>query len=328
MSRRIDSYPSTTSGRDGWILEHRSPRATVDPWKPIFVGIESEPSANGGIERVLIMLLAGSECPWRCVMCDLWKNTITEPMPQGAVPAQINAGLAMAHGGLGASDIGAVKLYNSGSFFDRRSVPPADYHAIAQSISGFRRVIVECHPNLVDTGVLEFRDLLPGKLEVAMGLETANPDVLAKLNKRLTRTQFVRSSEFLVNNAIDVRVFVLIQPPFTSPGTAVDDAIDSMQFAFDCGASIVALIPTRAGNGAMEALAATGDFVRPRLTTVERTLEAAIKSRRGPVIADLWSLDQFADCPACFDARRLRLEKMNLTQSIQPPVTCAACGAR
>ncbi|MDH7502804.1 MAG: radical SAM protein [Verrucomicrobiota bacterium] len=325
MSRGIDSYPSTRPGRDRWILRHRSPRATVDPWRPISVAIENEPSVNGGIERVLVMILAGSECPWRCVMCDLWKNTIAEPMPQGAVPAQINAGLAVVRGRPEASDIGAVKIYNSGSFFDRRSVPPADYQAIARLVGGFRRVIVECHPNLVDTAVLKFRDLIQGKLEIAMGLETADPDVLVKLNKRLTPAQFARSARFLVNNGIDVRAFVLIQPPFTRPETAVDDAVDSMHFAFNCGASIVALIPTRAGNGAMEELAATGDFVRPRLATFEKVLETAIQSRRGRVIADLWSLEQFADCPACFGARRSRLEKMNLTQSIPPTATCSVC---
>ncbi|NLH74457.1 MAG: radical SAM protein [Verrucomicrobia bacterium] len=327
MSGRVDSYPSTRPGRDRWILKHRSPRSKVDPWRPISVAIENEPSVKGGIERVLVMILAGSECPWRCVMCDLWKNTIAEPMPQGAVPAQIRAGLAVVRGRLEAGDIGAVKLYNSGSFFDRHSVPPADYQAIAQLVGGFRRVIVECHPNLVDSAVLKFRDLIQGKLEIAMGLETADPDVLAKLNKRLTLAQFARSARFLVNNGIDVRAFVLIQPPFTRPETAVDDAVDSMHFAFECGASIVALIPTRAGNGAMEELAASGDFVRPRLATVEKALEAGIQSRRGRVIADLWSLEQLADCPACFGARRSRLEKMNLTQSIQPPTACHACGA-
>lgn len=327
MSRRIDSYPSTRPARDRWILKHRSLRAAVDPWKPIFVDVEREPSVNWGIERVLIMLLVGSECPWRCLMCDLWKNTIPEPMPQGAVPAQINAGLAIARGGLEGRNCGAIKLYNSGSFFDKRSVPPADHLAIAELVGDFRRVIVECHPNLVDAAALEFRDLLSGQLEVAMGLETANPDVLAKLNKRLTRARFARSSEFLVNKGIDVRAFVLIQPPFTSPETAVDDAIESMHFAFDCGALIVALIPTRAGNGAVEKLAATGDFVKPRLAIIEKVLETAIQCRRGPVIADLWSLEEFADCPACFGARRSRLEKMNLTQLIQPPAVCHVCGA-
>src|SRR5260370_26132042 len=42
-----------------------------------------------------------------------------------------------------------IKLYNSGSFFDRRAIPPADYPAIAQRVRRFERLIVECHPALM-----------------------------------------------------------------------------------------------------------------------------------------------------------------------------------
>ena len=42
-----------------------------------------------------------------------------------------------------------IKLYNAGSFFDPRAVPEPDYEDIAKAVSGFSRVIVECHPALV-----------------------------------------------------------------------------------------------------------------------------------------------------------------------------------
>lgn len=328
MSNRGDTYPTTKPERDAWILKHRSPRSRIDLRRPISVTIENEPSANGGVERVLVMLLAGSECPWRCVMCDLWKHTAATPMPIGAVSAQISVGLAGLCGKPEAMDIVTVKLYNSGSFFDTSAVSPADYETIGRLVAGFHRVIVESHPNLAGSAVLKFRDLLCGRLEVAMGLETSNSSVLAKLNKCLTPTQFADAARFLVNNGIDVRAFVLIQPPFVRPEAAVGAALDSMHFAFDCGASIVSMIPTRGGNGAMESLALSGDFVQPRLETVEKALELAIQSRRGRVIADLWSLDQFVDCAVCFAARRSRLDRMNLTQSVEPAVVCGVCGAR
>ena len=59
-------------------------------------------------------------------MCDLWKNTLTETVPVGAIPAQIEYALAR----LPAARV--IKLYNSGSFFDPRAIPVADYPAIAR----------------------------------------------------------------------------------------------------------------------------------------------------------------------------------------------------
>src|SRR5439155_2565678 len=109
-----------------------------------------------------------------------------------------------------------IKLYNSGNFFDPRAIPPADYPAIARLVSGFERVIVECHPALLGNRCLQFREMLPGRLEVAIGLETVHPVVLEKLNKRITVDDFRRAAGFLASNWIDLRIFLLVRPPFLS----------------------------------------------------------------------------------------------------------------
>ncbi len=49
--------------------------------------------------------------------------------------------------------------------------------------------------------------------------------------------------------------------PFMPESEAFTWAARSLDFAFDCGATAATLIPTRAGNGAMEALAAQGSFL-------------------------------------------------------------------
>ena len=124
-------------------------------------------------------------------MCDLWRNTLTKSVPVGAIPEQIDFALRR----LGPAR--SVKLYNSGSFFDPRAIPPEDYEAIAARVRDFERVIVECHPAFVGERCVAFRDLLRGRLEVAMGLETAHPEVLEKLNKRMTLDQFAAAAQFL-----------------------------------------------------------------------------------------------------------------------------------
>jgi len=348
-----DLYPETAAERDRWVLDRRPERNPVDPCKPFAFLMEEERAETGDIVRVATIFLANRECPWRCLMCDLWKNTLTGTVPAGAVPAQIDYALNR----LSMDQVGParcadrtprrgvptarmparqIKLYNSGSFFDPRAIPPDDYPAIAERVRNFERVIVECHPALVGESVLKFREFLRAArglrpaatttLEVAMGLETAHPEVLAKLNKRMTLDQFRRAAGFLREHDVALRAFVLVKPPFLDEAEALEWAKRSVDFAFDCGATVIPLIPTRPGNGALDALAARGEFSPPKLATLEAALEYGIGLKRGRVFADLWDLEQFSNCRECFELRRARLHKMNLEQVVTPRVVCDRCG--
>ncbi len=252
-------------------------------------------------------------------MCDLWQNTLTESVPVGAIPQQIRYALAR----LPAAK--QIKLYNSGSFFDARAIPVEDYAAIASAVGSFERVIVESHPSLVGDRCWRFRDLVRGRLEVAIGLETAHPVVLEQLNKKLTLAQFAAAAERLRRERVDLRVFVLIQPPFMKADEALFWAERSLDFAFECGATAVTLIPTRAGNGAVDALALLGEFQVPELCIVEAALEYGLGLRKGRVFLDLWDIERVPSCAKCRSPRLDRLRAMNLSQRILPAVSCVQC---
>ena len=313
------AYPLGARERDEWILARRPARNAVDADKPYAFLVEEERAESGEIVRVATIFLTNRECPWRCLMCDLWQNTLTESVPPGAIPEQIDFAL----GQLG--EARQIKLYNAGSFFDPRAILPEDFSAIAEQVRGFERVMVECHPALIGDAVLRFRDLLSGRLEVAMGLETVEPTVLEKLNKRMTLDRFAKAAEFLRAHDVALRVFVLVKPPFLEESAALEWARRSVEFAFDCGAGVVSLIPTRAGNGALDSLAASGDFAPPKLATFEAAFDHGVGLQRGRVFADLWDLEKFSSCPNCFSIRRERLQEMNARQVVLPRVDCAAC---
>ena len=262
-------------------------------------------------------------------MCDLWTNTLDEVVPRGAVVHQIRQALST----LPLSR--HIKLYNAGSFFDPQQIPVEDDQAIAEVVAGFDRVIVEAHPAFLAGAYAErcrrFRALIRGRLEVAVGLETAHPEVLARLNKRMTLDAFRRAAEFLHRHDITLRVFVLLSPPFMPAGDAVEWACRSIDLAAECGATACSVIPTRGGNGAMEAL---GDaFVPPRLRELESVIEYGLSRRAGPfgpairmrVFADLWDIERFFSC-ACSPARGARLAAMNREQRVPPAMACESCG--
>ena len=125
-------------------------------------------------------------------------------------------------------------------------------------------------------------------------------------------------------------MFLLIAPPFVPADEQDAWLLRSVDAAFACGASVVSLVPTRPGNGALEALAEAGAFRAPTLDDIERSLALALTHARdrGRVFVDLWDLERFADCPHCLAARRDRLHAMNLEQRVLPPAACAACAHR
>ena len=304
---------------DQWIVEQRPPREQLDPLRPYLYFAEEERSSDAGIVPVNTIFLTNRECPWRCLMCDLWKNTLTETVPPEAITTQIAYALA------DLPQAKHIKLYNSGSFFDPRAIPAVEYPAIAGLLTKYQRVIVESHPSLIGDNCFGFRDLLSGSLEVAMGLETVHPGVLARLNKRMTLEQFSAAAALLRKNAIALRVFILVKPPFLVEQEALYWAQRSLDFAFDCGATAATLIPTRGGNGAMETLATRGDFSPPNIETLERSMEYGIQQQRGRVFVDLWDLESLPSCQACFANRASRLRAMNLLQSVLPPLVCGEC---
>jgi radical SAM enzyme (TIGR01210 family) len=282
--------------------------------------IEDERAPTGEVVPVATIFLTNRECPWRCLMCDLWRNTLTESVAAGAIPAQIDYALQRL------APARQIKLYNSGSFFDPKAIPFEDYAAIAKRVAGFERVIVECHPALVSESSIHFRDLLSQRLEVAMGLETAHPEILERLNKRMSLAQFTQAAQFLRENDMDLRVFILVKPPFMQEEEVVEWATRSLEFAFDCGATAATLIPTRGGNGAMENMADAGLFSPPRMATLEAAVANGIAMRKGRVFADLWDVRRTASCEACTELRVARLHAMNLQQCVMPPVHCERCG--
>jgi hypothetical protein len=128
-----------------------------------------------------------------------------------------------------------------------------------------------------------------------MGLETAHPAALDALNKRMTLDDFSQAAAELQRRNISLRVFLLISPPFIPREEQDEWLLRSVAFAEACNASVISLIPTRAGNGTMEMLTAQKLFRAPTTEDVERSLRLVLarttshEPRATRILMDPWA---------------------------------------
>ena len=314
-----------------WILRARPGLPRPLPG-PTLLGQHDEWEATGAGPspvRVRTLFLRGSECRFHCAMCDLWQythNSITQP---GDIPLQIQQGI---------SDLAAtnprpvwLKLYNASSFFDAKNIPSTDLPTIARQVRSMQRVIVENHPRLLAANALTSfcEQLQPAKLEVAMGLETVHAEVLHKLNKQMTVDDFRAAVELCKKHDVAVRAFVLLQPPWLDRAAAMLWCQATIDSARHMGVQHICVIPVRGGNGALEQLASTGQFVPPTANMLEEILLKNLSGSVGLVTVDLWDWDKLrGTCEHCSSKRRSRLADMNLNRNPLPSIPCERCDVR
>ena len=238
---------------------------------------EQELTRRGVMEDHNIILTTNKECPFKCVMCDLWKNTLDERVEDGMVAKQVKDAL---------SDLPFakhLKLYNAGSFFDRQSIPKQDTFDIADIIEEYETLIVEAHPKLIGTPCFDFSQYLHPQLDVAMGLETVDPNVLPRLNKGMTLDDFERATVDMLEHDIFVRAFILLRTPWQTEEEGIYWAKESIDFAQAIGVECCTIIPLR-HNPRNE----SADFEPPRLESLEEVVEYGLSRNKGRVFGDSW----------------------------------------
>lgn len=311
------------------IRDARGPKETVEPQKTLAQWDEYEIASPNSVAPTRVLLLAGSECRFTCTMCDLWRHTLDQATKTGDLVLQIERAL-ISNFNL-PSTLPAnttivserwIKLYNSSNFFDPFNVPTEDLYPVAKLLHDFSRVIVENHPRLLFTTIPKFRDLLNGKLEIAMGLETTDPAMLKWLNKGMVLDDFETAMAQLQQWGIDTRVFLLLGLPGKSFSESLQSCLESIKLACSLGVRHCSVIPMRTQHGVMANL--VSDHRVPEITAaqLEDALSAMLGHFSAIVTVDLWDWDRLpGHCDLCRQSRKARLATMCYQQRVLPLAT-------
>lgn len=319
----MHSLPSWTSQQ---IVDLRPAiKRPVPGDEPLTVLSEIEAAdAAGTPVNVTTIFLRGSECRYRCLMCDLWQHTYPGQTPRGSIAAQVAGAVGdclRAEGSRSDTELAKppqwIKLYNASNFFSPVNVPVEDLDKVAACVQSYQRVVVENHPKLLAKEIEHFKAQLGGRLEVAMGLETVHAETLLRLNKRMTTADFRAACLWLRQRDIDFRAFLLLRPPGMSRNEGIEWCWKSAEFARECGVRHISLIPVRGGNGAIERLVEMKLFEPPDAADLATAIKPLLQWEDVVVTVDLWDwpLLPFAGADVVErDRLKSSLERANLDQ--------------
>ncbi len=256
---------------------HLTAKNQVDETKANGFFSEEELTRNGIVEKHNVILTTNKECSFKCVMCDLWQNTLDYRVGTGVIAKQVKNALEEL------PRAKHLKLYNAGSFFDRQSIPKQDTIDIADELAlrEYETLIVEAHPKLIGTPCIEFAEYAQPQLEVAMGLETVDPNVLPRLNKNMTLDDFERATTLLLEHNIFVRAFILLRTPWQSEEEGIHWAKESIDFAQSVGVECCTVIPTRPNEGMVV-------FEPPLASSLQEVMAYGQAKNKGRVFGDAW----------------------------------------
>ncbi|MCI4337401.1 MAG: archaeosine biosynthesis radical SAM protein RaSEA [Thermoplasmata archaeon] len=184
-----------------------------------------------GTERVsaFVLILRTRGCYWAdvkgCSMCGYAKDTLGRSATPEELGLQLDAAVARYH------DEPYVKIYTSGSFLDDREVDPASRERLVRAFSGrARRLLIETLPEFVTEATIPpLQRAFEGELEVAQGLESSNPDVLARfVNKGSTPAEYFAAADRLRAFGVRAKGYLLLKPPYLTEDESIRDVVASV----------------------------------------------------------------------------------------------------
>ncbi len=204
----------------------------ADPDEPIRVWIDRDRTPDG-VGDSLTIVFNTDGCRWAraggCTMCGYVGESSEGAVTEESLLNQLEHALEQERG----EDVRCdnVKMYTSGTFFDRREIPPEARHRILDTFSD-RRVVVESLPDFVEHDVVSDAVDRVRELDVAVGLETADDHVRREcVNKYFDYEEFLHAADVAEEAGAGVKSYLLLKPPFLTEKEALEDAVYSVRKA-------------------------------------------------------------------------------------------------
>ena len=206
----------------------------------------SEPDRfNDEIIKAFVIILRTKGCLWSaksgCTMCGYFNDSSLKTISDEHLIQQYKNAMKKYN------NEPVVKIFNSGSFFDRDEVSPVVRDTIFDDLTNkTQKIAVESRPEFIKQSTLEeiqdfFTDTL---LEVGIGLETADNTIRREsVNKGFSFQDYKLSTDLLHSYNHLIKTYVLLKPPFLTEKESIDDCVHTIKKVKDI-TDTISLNPT------------------------------------------------------------------------------------
>lgn len=175
-----------------------------------------------------------------CTMCDYW---ISNPISAEEMIKSVQDAISKI-----SFEPQMLIINVSGSFFDELEVPREVRRKIYEILSKFKKTIFvfETHANTINDQTLNecLSYFTPNQINVEIGLETASSWIRKYCcNKKIENLNVVNAIKCICEHKINAIANIMIGIPFLSTKEAINDAVESIDWAFKNGVDRCVLFP-------------------------------------------------------------------------------------
>jgi archaeosine synthase beta-subunit len=279
--------------------------------------------------RAFVLILKTRGCYWAdvkgCSMCGYSKDTLGRSATAAELEEQLGQALARYRGEP------YVKFYTSGSFLDDREVDPESRRKFVAAFSGkARRLLFETLPEFATPEKLRpLAESFQGELEVALGLESTDPWVLAKcVGKGASPSQYLDAGDRVRGLGLRAKAYLLLKPPYLTESESVEDVVRSVREAaphFDA----LSINPVHIQNGTVvEWLYHRGRYRPPWLWSVVEAMRKGAELRGSSRLVSFPTAGGLPrgprNCGSCDQSVLAAIEEASLSQRFDAldPLEC------
>ena len=204
-------------------------RRKPDPERPVAAWSEKDLLDDETVDA-FVVIFRSPGCYWSkqsgCLMCGYNNDCLSTVTPENLI-TQFKKAMEKYAGQQ------YFKLYTSGSFFDPNEIGiEAQEKILAIAGENAKKVLVESRPEFVNQKILDRAFKHVEKLEIAIGLETANDAIRCQsINKGFKFSDFERAAKLARENGASIRTYLILKPPYVSEGDAITDVLESIKIA-------------------------------------------------------------------------------------------------
>lgn len=211
---------------------------------------------TGFPEKRWVLMIPGAGCQWSkehnggCYMCG-FKNQLISNKNAKQIENKIHIAFLLGSyfAGVNYNKPKSLFIYNGGSYLNDKEVTKSAqikiFQCVIEKYKSIKNILVESRPEFITPeNINGLKSVLSDdcNLSIGIGLECKS-DYIRKnyINKGFQKRDYERAVNLLKSKGIGILTYIFLKPIMLTERQAIDEAVESIEYAFSSGTDSVAL---------------------------------------------------------------------------------------